>query len=111
MDQSKIQNITFFTNNTHKQSPCLSWKTILSSILLSLFFVQCAKESDYYEKCKKAEQDYLVCSLAVYSSYTYCAEGANSASDKTAAKVSCDASRIVGLYYCEQNKKEICGGK
>jgi hypothetical protein len=86
-----------------------------SLVLLLLFLVQCTKTSDSYEKCERADLDYLVCSLVIYQSYTYCAESASTVTGttetKAAAKFRCDAERLVGSYLCEDLKKKACGTK
>ncbi|MCW7467479.1 hypothetical protein EHR04_01275 [Leptospira levettii] len=84
-------------------------------VVVLLFLVQCTKTSDSYEKCERADLDYLACSLVIYQSYTYCAESASavtgSTETKASAKFRCDAERLVGSYLCEDLKKKTCGTK
>ncbi|MBL0955487.1 MAG: hypothetical protein IBJ01_12025 [Leptospira sp.] len=84
-------------------------------VLVLLFLIQCTKTSESYEKCERADLDYLACSLVIYQSYTYCSESASAVTGSTeikaSAKFQCDAERLVGSYLCEDLKKKACGTK
>lgn len=88
---------------------------ILLTVVVLFLSLQCARTSKEYEKCEKADETYLLCSLGVYQNYAYCTESAGSvsgsASDKASAKFNCDSARIIGLYVCEKNKIDVCGTK
>ncbi|MCZ8157832.1 MAG: hypothetical protein O9264_17060 [Leptospira sp.] len=88
---------------------------ILVSLFLSFSLLQCIQSSQSYEQCDRADLDYLTCSLVIYQSYNLCAERANalsgSAAEKGAAKFQCDSERLVGLFYCDEQKKKACGLK
>ncbi|EOQ86859.1 hypothetical protein LEP1GSC202_0269 [Leptospira yanagawae serovar Saopaulo str. Sao Paulo = ATCC 700523] len=83
--------------------------------ILLFTVIHCTKTDPSYEKCERADLDYLACSLVIYQSYTYCAESAanisGSTETKAAAKFKCDAERLVGSYFCEDLKKKACGTK
>lgn len=82
-------------------------------IIIILFFVQCTQKSVSYQKCEKADSEYLICSLVVYQNYTFCSEfasaGSKSTEEKASDKFNCDATRIIGLSLCEDIKKNACG--
>ncbi|MCZ8344129.1 MAG: hypothetical protein O9301_13935 [Leptospira sp.] len=80
---------------------------------LFIFCLSCIGSSTSYKKCERAESEYLVCSLVFYQNYTFCSEFASAGSkpteQKAAEKFNCDATRIIGLSFCDQIKKDACG--
>ncbi|TGL41460.1 hypothetical protein [Leptospira perdikensis] len=90
-------------------------RSFVVSICFLFLLVHCTKTNPSYEACERADLDYLVCSLVVYQSYSYCSELTSSvtgtAEVKAAAKFRCDAERLVGSYLCEDIKKKTCGTK
>ncbi|WP_108976783.1 hypothetical protein [Leptospira ryugenii] len=81
--------------------------------LITFLALSCNVSNASYKQCEQADLNYLTCSLVIYNSYIFCSERASASTgttdEKAAAKASCDAQRLVGLYYCDEQKKKACG--